>query len=213
MSLQFPTASCGASTLTLATVIKIFFHTGFFALAIGSWLAQPAYAQAPSSFVLTSVSGDGQIATIGQIFAVQFAVRLTDPSGNPLQGAQVNFQNLSCISFMGIPCEFPGAPGHFESGSDNATVITNAAGIAVAPSYYAGAEAGAIGLEVIVVPDVAPYFFTVSLALSNFVEFRLQQVPVQRIVPTPVLSVPMLRLLCVLLVLMACFALNRRGAR
>ena len=45
---------------------------------------------------------------------------------------------------MGTLCEFPGAPGHFTSGSNNATVVTDASGLAMAPPYYAGNSLGTV---------------------------------------------------------------------
>ena len=183
------------------------------AAAATFWVASMACAQPIPQFAFTGIAGDAQTVTTGQLFPVRFAVRLTDLDGNPLQGAQVNFQNEGCITFPGIPCEFPGEPGHFKSGSDHATVVTDAAGIAIAPPYYAGSEAGAIGVEVIVLPNIAPYYFGVSQALTYNVEFRLQQVAGPPVAAVPALSHLASLLVCVAFGISGAFLVRRYSTR
>jgi hypothetical protein len=192
-----------------------------FAIAAFLYAGPFAHAQSTPPFVLSVVSGDAQTTGLNQVFPQRLVVRLADSNGNPHQGAPVNFQDTSCVSLMGTPCEFPGAPGHFESGSNNATVITDALGIAVSPHYYAGGSLGsvnpifdinpgAIGLEVIVLPDEPPYFFTISQALTHFAVFRLTQVAAPAVAATPALSLSALALLCILLVAAASVVLDFR---
>ena len=183
------------------------------AAAAAFWVASMARAQPAPEFIFTSIAGTAQTVTTGHLFPVRFAVRLTDLDGKPLPSAQVNFQNEGCITIPGIPCEFPGDPGHFESGSDNATMVTDAAGIAIAPPYYAGSEAGAIGIEVIVLPNIAPYYFGVSQVLTYNVEFRLQQVAGQPIAAVPAQSFFASLLLCIAFSITGAFLVRRRGAR
>ena len=119
-----------------------------------------------NSFLLTEIAGDGQTTGLNQAFPQRLMVRLTDTDGNPLGGAHVYFETEPCISLLGSPCEFPGSPGHFASGADNATVATNSAGIATSPTYYAGSSLGipipgtgnlgAIGVTAYVVSNEAP---------------------------------------------------------
>jgi hypothetical protein len=190
---------------------KRFANLYLFAIAACLYAAPFAHAQSTPPFVLSVVTGDAQTTGLSQVFPQRLVVRLADSNGNPIQGAPVNFQDTDCISFMGTPCEFPGASGHFKSGSNNATVVTNTTGIAEAPPYYAGGSLGtispnfginpgAIGLEVIVVPDVPPYFFTISHALTNFAVFRLTEVAAPAVVATPAISLLSLALLCFTLV-------------
>jgi hypothetical protein len=136
-------------------------------------------------FTISIAQGDAQVAGVGQAFAQQFEVTLTDPHGTPLQGVQVNFENVGCLRLLGSPCEFPAPPGHFVSGADNATVTTSLAGVAIAPAYYAGFGVGAIGVAANVVPNEPPYFFTTPEVLTHIAVFRLNQVPD----PVPTLSV------------------------
>jgi hypothetical protein len=182
----------------------------FAAVAI-FWLASLASAQQVATFVFTGIAGDAQTVTVGHLFPTRFVVRLVDPAGNPLPGAQVNFQNEGCVTFPGIPCEFPGEPGHFASGSDNATMITDASGTAIAPPYYAGLGAGAIGIEVIVLPNIAPYYFGVPQALSNNVEFRLLQVVGQPVSAAPALSYIAMLLLCIICGVAGLLVVGRRS--
>lgn len=136
----------------------------------------PASAQQAPAFVFVGIAGDAQTVPVGHVFPIQFAVRLTDTVGTPLPGAPVNFQNVHCYVATGVPCDVPGDPGHFESGNDNATVVTDASGIAIAPPYYAGGGPGATGILAFVLPHTPPYNFGTSQSLNDLVVFHLQQV-------------------------------------
>jgi len=215
---------CGSGRLAqaLATLKKCITSLFLFVNAVFFQAAPVAFAQSTVPFVLSVVSGDAQTTALNQVFPQRLVVRLTDSSANPIKGAPVNFQNSPCLTILGSPCEFPGAPGHFESGSYNATVVTDASGIAVAPPYYAGGDLGSpnwginpggIGLEVIVIPDAPPYFFTIPQAVSNFAVFNLREVAAPTIATTPAFSLPSLLLLCILLVFVGSVVLNGRCSR
>ncbi len=166
-------------------------------------------AQSADPFVLVSVAGNGQTTGLNQVFPQQFVVRLTDRAGAPLPNARVYFESSYCLSLLGSPCEFPGAPGHFESGSSSATVTTDATGLAISPAYYAGGslstdprvnDPGAIGVAAYVVADEAPYFFSASITLTHYVVFFLSEVA-QPPASVPSLSSPSLAVLILLLVI------------
>jgi hypothetical protein len=214
----------GRLAQALATLKKRVTTLFLFAIAAFFQAAPFAHAQSTAPFVLSVVSGDAQTTGLNQVFPQRLVVRLTDSNANPIQGAPVNFQNTSCVSFMGTPCEFPGAPGHFESGNNNATVVTDASGTAVAPPYYAGGSLGAvnpvfginpgaIGLEVIVIPDEPPYFFSISQALTHFAVFRLTQIAAPAVAATPAVSLSSLTLLCILFLAMGSIVLSGRCVR
>ena len=184
------------------------------------WCASIARAQSTDPFVLVIVGGDAQTTDLNQAFPQRLMVRLTDANGIPLQGAHIYFENEPCLSLLGTPCEFPGAPGHFESGSDNATVPTDATGLATSPTYYAGGSLGidprvnnlgAIGVSAYVVPNEAPYFFPVSVTLTHGVVFQLTEVALAQ--PVPISSVPLLGALGLLLAICGISRLQRNDTR
>ncbi len=82
------------------------------------------------AILLTVVSGSGQSTPAGAAFGMPLQVQLTDPLGNPVPGAIVTFTAPNS-----------GITGNFSSNS-NATVVTNAQGVAVAPTLSAGTKAG-----------------------------------------------------------------------
>ncbi|HLN18535.1 MAG TPA: Ig-like domain-containing protein, partial [Acidimicrobiales bacterium] len=76
------------------------------------------------------VSGDGQSATVGTAFADLFVAEVTDEFGNPVPGVVVTFRA-------------PGTnPTGTFSGSSQASVTTDAAGLATTPTFMAGELAG-----------------------------------------------------------------------
>jgi hypothetical protein len=177
-------------------------------LAAGSSISR---AQNADAFVLVSVAGNEQTTGLNQVFPQRLAVRLASSAGAPLPNAHVYFESSYCLSLLGSPCEFPGAPGHFESGSSSATVTTDATGLAISPAYYAGGslstdprvnDPGAIGVAAYVVADEAPYFFSASITLTHYVVFFLSEAPLaEPPVSVPSLSNPSLVALCLLLVI------------
>ena len=176
-----------------------------------------------NTFVLTEVAGDGQTTGLNQVFPQRFVARLTNASGTPLSGAHISFESSYCLSLLGSPCEFPGAPGHFQSGNGIAVVATDATGLATSPAYYAGGsistdprvnDPGAIGVFAYVVPDEAPYFFSISETLTHPVVFRLSEVPLAQIPsPAPSLSATSFGALCALLVACGIWRLWQHSSR
>jgi hypothetical protein len=77
---------------------------------------------------VVAVAGAAQSARVGTAFATPLQVRVTDASGNPVSGAAVTFAAPS------------GGPGGTFAGS--ATVLTDATGLATAPTLTANTVAG-----------------------------------------------------------------------
>ena len=104
--------------------------------------------------------GAGQSVTVGANLAMQLVAQVVDGFSNPVAGATVIFTAPSS-----------GASGSF-SGSATATTITNASGLASAPTFTANATAGVYN----VVANTSP----VALATpANFNLVNLPGVPTQ----------------------------------
>ena len=86
--------------------------------------------QAGSAANIAVIAGTPQSALVNTAFATAFQVKVTDSSGNPVQGATVTFT---------APASDPS--GNF-SGSPTATAQTDSAGLATAPAFTAGTAAG-----------------------------------------------------------------------
>lgn len=101
-------------------------------------------AQNVTQLRMVITQGDGQTTATGQAFPQRFAVRLTDNQGLPFVGTPVEFENNGCLSFSSGPstCPFTGAAGSFDPGGLAAVVLTDSSGLAVAPTYVAGASPG-----------------------------------------------------------------------
>jgi hypothetical protein len=78
----------------------------------------------------------------------------------------------------------PLATRAFQGSGFGVHVTTDAAGVAVAPPYTAGAKPGVIGILVSPLPNVAPFFFDNSTVLHALTELHLTEVA------APPLSVP-----------------------
>ena len=161
-------------------------------------IAATASAQDASQIKLSILDGDGQATTSGHVFAKKLAVQLTDTHGIPFQGTPVYFESEPCYTLGGLQCDIPAPPGHFQSGSDNATVLTDSSGVAVAPPYYAGLGTGAIGVSAYAVSEQPPYFLPFREVVGHIVDFHLTETPA--IVSVPILSPRSTYLLLVLLV-------------
>jgi len=192
-------------------------NTGRFAaiVAIGAVLyVVAAAATAQSSLHLAVVAGQGQTTVIGQPFPTPLAVRLTTSLGSPISGATIYFANDGCFTYSapGSPstCPYTGAPGHFDSGALDATVVTDAYGIATAPTYVAGAAPGSIGVYAYAPPNVAPYYFDYSSSLNNIVVLELTQTAAS--VAIPAISVPVLIITAIMLSAFGLFAIRMRVA-
>jgi len=213
----------GRLAQALATLKKRITSSFLFVVAAFSCAVPLARSQSTAPFVLSLVSGDTQRTGLNQVFPQRLVVRLTDDAGTPLAGAHIYFETYDCLSLLGSPCEFPGAPGHFQSGSGNATVTSDVNGLAVSPAYYAGGslstdprvnDPGAIGVGAYVVPDEAPYYFSISATVTHGVVFFLSEAPTaQPPSAVPSLSGPALGILCGLFFLCGIWRLQRRAIR
>jgi hypothetical protein len=134
-----------AGTLTANTVAGPFAVT-----ATVSGLSTPARFTlsntAGNAAHVAAVAGAPQSARVGTAFATPLQVRVTDASGNPVRGAAATFA---------APASGPG--GSF---AGNATVLTDASGLATAPTLTAGTVAG-------------NYAVTASVAGAGSVSFSL----------------------------------------
>jgi hypothetical protein len=109
-------------------------------LAVVLALALPAIAAAVEE---QAVSGDAQVAVLGQPFPVPLSLRVLDDSGAPMPGAQVLMEVNSCLSIPEGPvCPEPGAYPKFADGNDFVDLVTDANGVVTAPQLFAGDLAG-----------------------------------------------------------------------
>ena len=80
--------------------------------------------RASAPYAIAAGAGTSQETQVGIDFAVPLAVTVTDSTGNAVAGAKVTFSAPSS-----------GASGVFAGHGTTAVVITNAKGVAVAPSF------------------------------------------------------------------------------
>jgi hypothetical protein len=128
------------------------------ALVVGTSSAGAAAGECPSSNppnTLTLVGGSGQTAQLGTIFQSNLQVALANTNGCPLTGK---------LAGVNVTFDAPssGPSGFFAaSGSDDATVGTDANGVATAPAFTANYTAGSY--------SVAAHsdYGTVELSLTN----------------------------------------------
>jgi hypothetical protein len=127
-------------------------------LGAGASSAGAAAGARPSSNppnTLKLVAGSGQTAQLGKQFQTKFQVELANRNGCPLTG------NLSGVSIT-FDAPGSGASGIFpSSGSDDATVGTDANGVATAPTFTANYTAGSYSV------DARSAYGTVELHLTN----------------------------------------------
>ena len=113
-----------------------------------------AFVGISAAIAADGVSGNG-IATIAingpghytvrpnQTISPSFVVKVTDASGNPLPGLNVQFFINSSLCAPLAPCNSPPAGGLYGHFVDAASHIpTNADGIATSPAFVAGSAAG-----------------------------------------------------------------------
>jgi hypothetical protein len=81
---------------------------------------------------VNAVAGSGQQALVSRAFAIPLRVRVRDEQLNPQPGLQVTFAAPA-----------GGASGAFAGGALTAVVLTDAQGIATAPTFIANGTAGA----------------------------------------------------------------------
>jgi protocatechuate 3,4-dioxygenase beta subunit len=127
-------------------------------LGAGTGSAGAAAGDCPSSNppnTLKLVAGSGQTAQLGKQFQTNFQVEVANTNGCPLTG------NLSGVSIT-FDAPGSGASGIFaSSGSDDATVGTDANGVATAPPFTANYTAGSYSV------DAHSNYGTVELYLTN----------------------------------------------
>jgi|GEM_PF-4274089 len=114
--------------------------------------AQPADSSV--AVTLTATGGDDQTVRVATILPTPFAVRATDEHGSPLAGLPVQFAVNSCID---APLQPPSCPpaelyGHFASGPDGVTAMTDADGVAVANGFTAGSISGTYSVFPFIIP-------------------------------------------------------------
>jgi hypothetical protein len=93
-------------------------------------------AGGPATIVITG--GNHQSTPAGSAFASALSVRVTDGAGRPIPGTAVTFRApaaLDSATFLG-------------SGTNVVTILTNAAGVAIVLTTYAGSVAGAYSVTV-----------------------------------------------------------------
>jgi YVTN family beta-propeller protein len=89
----------------------------------------------PAATVAIS-GGNHQSAVTRQAFATPLSVTVTDVYGNPVPGATVTFTIVPAI----------GGTANFGGSTQTVTATTNAAGVATAPTLYAGTIAGPVAI-------------------------------------------------------------------
>jgi beta-lactamase superfamily II metal-dependent hydrolase len=85
----------------------------------------------PATASISSTAGTPQSATVGNAFATTMQATVRDGSNALISGAGVTFTAPSS-----------GASGTFSNGTTSASVITNASGVATAPTFTANATTG-----------------------------------------------------------------------
>jgi len=99
-------------------------------------LAAPAMALAVQQ---QPVSGDGEVAVIGQAFPTPLSLRVLDDGGAPIAGAQVHLEVNYCSSIPEVPaCPEFGAYPKFGDGNGFVDLVTDANGVVTAPQLFAG---------------------------------------------------------------------------
>jgi uncharacterized protein YkwD len=104
----------------------------------------------PTPQSITVVAGSSQSATVGAAFSVPLQVKVLDGSLNPMSNVTVTFN-----------APVSGASAMFAGGGASATVMTNANGIAVAPSLTANTTVGSYTIAASV-GNLAPAQFSLS---------------------------------------------------
>jgi len=143
-----PTNELGIAT---APALAANHQTGSFVItAAVAGLVAPADFDLTNTLIPTAISvkaGSGQKATVNTAFAAPLEVAIVNAAGQPVSGISVDF-------------ETPGSPasGTFAAGA----VVTNASGIATAPSLTASDGAGAYTIEAFVVGVTTPAKFNLT---------------------------------------------------
>ncbi len=105
---------------------------------------------APASIVTTA--GNAQSAVIGTNFPIALQATVRDSTSAPVSGVTVTFT---------APAPGVGPTGAF-SGSATANVITNASGVATAPTFTANTKSGSYAVAATVAGVAAPAQFTLT---------------------------------------------------
>lgn len=95
-------------------------------------------------FAVAAISGDGQIGAFGAAFPLALAVRVTDAVGAPVAGATVSFDVEHCSG--GTICLEPSAYPVFAGTGGSTSATTDADGIAVSSTLFAGDAASVMSV-------------------------------------------------------------------
>ena len=134
----------------------------------------------PSS--ITATGGTPQAADAGSAFASPLLATVLDANGNPVSGVTVTFTAPGG----------GGASATFAGGSNIATAVTNASGVAASPAFTANSTAGTYSVSASVPGTSSPASFALTnrpvvvgpaIAISNATVGRALQAPVAITIP------------------------------
>jgi Calcineurin-like phosphoesterase len=117
-------------------------------------LETSAPASQPSAVAATA--GSGQTATVGTTFTTNLAVKVTDASAQPVQGATVTFTAPSS-----------GPSGSFGAAGATATAVSGSDGVATAPQLTANTAAGSFSVSASVAGVATPATFVLTNAAAT----------------------------------------------
>jgi hypothetical protein len=171
-------AASGSNTLTVGTDPSGMAAAAMFSAngIAGSYTITASSAVGSVSFAMTNtaagipavmrvVARASQSATVSTRYKHPLEIRLLDASGRPLQGVSVTFALGASASGAGSGS----AGASFSGGASQATVTTNAAGIATSPRFEAGSAAGKFTATAALADGATPLGSTraVTFALRN----------------------------------------------
>jgi protocatechuate 3,4-dioxygenase beta subunit len=105
----------------------------------------------PVATGISATAGTPQSATVSTAFATALQATVKDQNGNPFPGATVTFTAPA-----------GGAGGTFPSGLTTVTAMTNASGVATAPTFTANSTAGSYTVTASVAGPVTPASFSLT---------------------------------------------------
>jgi hypothetical protein len=176
-------AASGSNTLTVGSDASGMAAAAMFSAngIAGSYTIIASSAFGSTSFALTNsaagipaamrvVGRASQSATVSTRYKHPLEVKLLDASGRPLQGVSVTFTLGAGGGGSGASGAGSGGAGaSFSGGASQATVTTNAAGIATSPRFEAGTAAGKFTATAALAESAPPRGSTraVTFALRN----------------------------------------------
>ncbi len=130
------TVATGANGVATAPTLTADEVSGTYSVVATSGIFTASFSLTNSTVAqattVTIAAGSGQAATVGSAFAQSLAVVVSDPFGDPVAGASVDFQVAAD----------KGATASFASGGTSAVVQTGYDGRATAPQLLAGSTSG-----------------------------------------------------------------------